>query len=354
LKSPKYVILRKKHPTEKTCINNTDTTALFKANQPLWLGFNIYTPDQFLKDGTITGRHNGTLWFRLFPTKKIRSCVQRGAVVKSIRLNVPQGATKKIIVDIILGADSRASFRHSTRFLHHWEEQFPNVAIPKSPYLGQDLNRIGQYMLALGTDQRELDIAALLADFEQAYRKLELFRKKVIPPLQKNLTCKKDGKNGRRRTELTNVHKKRGQLMQEANRRVLMVYLYAIWQAQARHVAWDGIEGLTPRGKKGDFAVAIQYLPNRLDQFDLFCDWLADLQSLDLVSPETQVHVVSPFTSAVCPFCYANSGKRKKNRLKGTSYHEFQCKICGYTGNRHSTAAMVEAIDMKIAIEGPP
>jgi hypothetical protein len=326
LKSPKYVILRKKHPTEKRYLNNEDTTELFKTNHPLWLGFKIHTPDQFREDGNLAGRYKGTLWFRLVPTQKIRECVQQGAVVKAIRLNVPRGAANKIVADVILGATSRAPFRHSARFLQHWEGLFKEVGIPKTTYLGQDLNRLGKDMLALGTDQRELDISALMAEFEREYQKLELFRQKLIPALQRNLTCKKDGKHGRRKTELTNLHNKRGKIMQEYNRRVLMVYLYAIWQAHARHVAWDGIEGLTPRGKKGAFAVAVQSLPNNRDQFALFQDWLEDLKHLKLLSQETQIHVVSPFTSEVCPRCYAKSGKRTKNRDKTTAYHEFKCK----------------------------
>lgn len=354
LKSPKYVILRKKHPTDKNSINNQETTELFKENKPLWLGFNIYTPNQFLADGKITGRHKGTLWFRLFPTKKIRDCIKKGAVIKSIRLNVPRGATNKIIADIILGADSRAPFIHSARFLKQWEGLFRNVAIPASLYLGQDLNRLGKYMIALGNDRSEVDISELLVEFERGYRKLELFRKKIIPALQKNLTRKRDGKKGRRATELTNLHNKRGKLMQEYNRRVLMVYLYAIWKSKARHVSWDGLEGLTTRGKKGDFAVAIQYLPNHLAQFELFREWLDDLKLLELIPQATQIHLVSPFTSEVCPLCYSSSGKLNKNRDKTTDYHAFKCKTCGYTGNRHSTAAMVEAISIKKAIEGIP
>jgi predicted RNA-binding Zn-ribbon protein involved in translation (DUF1610 family) len=352
LKSPKYVIVRKKHPGDKNYINNEETTKLFKTNQPLWVGFKIYTPDQFQKDGNLTGHYKGTLWFRLVPTKKIRECVQQGAVVKAIRLNVPRGASNKIVADVILGATSRAPFSHSARFLQHWEELFKTVDIPESLYLGQDWNRLGKYMLALGTDQCELAISALMAEFDREYQKLELFRKKLIPALQRNLTCKKDGKNGRRKTEITNLHNKREQIMREYNRRGLMVYLYAIWKARARHVTWDGIEGLSPKGKKGDFAVAVQSLPNNRDQFTLFHDWLDDLKSREFLSPETQIHVVSPFTSEVCPRCYAKLGKRNKNRDKTTAYHEFKCKECGYMGNRHSTAAMVEAINVKHIVEG--
>ncbi|MHA2232460.1 MAG: hypothetical protein ACXAB4_08205, partial [Candidatus Hodarchaeales archaeon] len=98
----------------------------------------------------------------------------------------------------------------------------------------------------------------------------------------------------------------------------------------------------------------VQSLPNSREQFALFCDWLTDLQRLALVSSETQIHPVSPFTSAVCPRCYAKSGKRKRTRVKTTAYNEFHCRACAYMGNRHSTAAMVEAIDMKITLEGLP
>jgi predicted RNA-binding Zn-ribbon protein involved in translation (DUF1610 family) len=354
LKSPKYVIPRKRHPNEKTCINNEEATTLFATNQPLWLGFKIYTPEQFQPDGSLSSQTKGTLWFRLFPTKKIRECIQRGAIVKAIRLNNPQGPTNKIIADIILEANSRAPFRHATRFLHHWKEFFPKMTIPKACYLGSDLNQLGRDMLALGTDQCELDIAPLMADFERDARKLTLFRKKIIPHLQSNLTRKNDGKTGRRKTELTNIHHKRQQITTEANRRLLMVYLYVIWQTRAQHVAWDCIEGLNSQGKKGEFAVAVQSLPNNQEQFALFRDWLEDLQHLQFLSPETQIHPVSPFTSAVCPQCYAQTGKRKRSRAKATAYHDFKCRICGYSGNRHSTAAMVEAIDMKIAMEGLP
>lgn len=354
LKSPKYVILRKRHPNETTCINNEEATTLFQTNQPLWLGFKLYTPEQFQPDGSLQGRTKGTLWFRLFPTKKIRECIQRGAVVKAIRLNVPHGPTNKIVADITLGADSRLPFRHATQFLHHWKETFPHVVFPQACYLGSDLNQLGRDMLALGTDQCELDIAPLMAAFERDARKLTLFRKKIIPLLQSKLPQKTDGKTGRRKAELTNLHHKRQRIQTEANRRLVMVYLYAIYQTRAQHVAWDRIEGLNSRGKKGDFAVAVQSLPNNQEQFTLFRDWVADLQQLEFLPPATQIHPVSPYTSAVCPHCYARTGKRKRTRVNRTAYHAFECRICGHSGNRHSTAAMVEAIDMKIAVEGLP
>ena len=352
LKSPKYVILRKKHPKDKEYINNQETTKLFKENQPLWLGFNIYTPDQFLDDGNIRGQNKGTLWFRLLPTKKIMKCLKKGAVVKSIRLNVPKGASNKIIADITLGAGSRAPFIRSSQFLKTWEQKYVNSNIPNSVYLGKDLNRIGKFMIALANSTETIDISEIMAEFERAYKKLELYRKKIIPNIQRNLILKKDGLNGRRKTEITSIHNKKHKFMKEYNQRVLMMYLYAIYKSNARHASWDGIEGITTRGKKKGFAISIQYLPNNLDQFKIFCEWLDDLKFKELIDENTKIHLVSPYTSAVCPKCYSNSGKLNKNRDKRVDYHEFKCKKCGFVENRHSSAAMVEAISVKIAVEG--
>ena len=131
-----------------------------------------------------------------------------------------------------------------------------------------------------------------------------------------------------------------------------MVYLYAIYKSNARHASWDGIEGITTRGKKKNFAISVQYLPNNLDQFKIFCEWLDDLKFNELIDVNTKIHLTSPYTSAVCPKCYSKSGKLNKNRNKRTDYHEFKCKKCGFAENRHSSAAMVEAISVKIAVEG--
>ena len=131
-----------------------------------------------------------------------------------------------------------------------------------------------------------------------------------------------------------------------------MVYLYAIYKSNTRHASWDGIEGITTRGKKKNFAISVQYLPNNLDQFKIFCEWLDDLKFKELIDENTKIHLVSPYTSAVCPKCYSKSGKLNKNRDKGADYHEFKCKKCGFEENRHSSAAMVEAISVKIAVEG--
>lgn len=142
--------------------------------------------------------------------------------------------------------------------------------------------------------------------------------------------------------------------MTEYKRRVLMVYPYAIWKLQARHVMWDRIEELTPRSKTGDFTVAIQSLPNKMDQFTLFRDWLEELKGKEFIPQDTQIYVVSPFISEVYPRCYSTSGKRNKNRDHTKDYHTFHCKTCGHSGNRHSTAARVAALSMRKAMEGIP
>ena len=279
-------------------------------------------------------------------------CILKGARIKSIRLNVPKGASNKIIVDITLGAESRVPFAHASQFLKKWDEIFPTLNIPQSQYLGKDLNRFGKYMIAISSVTHNFDMLDIMAEFHREYEKLELYRKKIIPGLQRNLVVKNDGNNGRRKNEITNIHNKRHRIMDEYNRRILMIYLYYIYKSKAQHVSWDGIEGISNRGLRGDFAVAIQYLPNNLKQFELFKEWLEDHKMKNLISKDIEIHQVSPYTSKVCPLCYVKSKKLNKYRDKNTGYHDFRCKMCGYESNRHSTAAMVEAISVKHAIEG--
>jgi len=161
----KYVIERQAYPGKKkrnnngkevnTYLTNKEATELLKRGEPIWLGLPIYSPDQ-LQEGVLRGRKKATFWFRVCASPKIRDCLNRGAQVKSIRLNVPKGPTNKIVADIILTASDPSAFVHSGTFITAWDRQFDALAFPSGDYIGADFNRIGKYLIAIATAEQEL------------------------------------------------------------------------------------------------------------------------------------------------------------------------------------------------------
>ncbi|TFG12848.1 MAG: hypothetical protein EU535_05720 [Promethearchaeota archaeon] len=355
LLSPKYVIERKAHPLNPSFINNEHTTELFKKEKCIWLGLPIYSPDQdtqfveLIKGTRKNVRKKGTFWFELRPSRKIIECVQKGAQVQLIRLNVPRGPTNKIVVDVTLAAHDRKAFAHCGNFLHAWDIQFGTLWFPKDQFLGSDFNQIGSHLVAVGTPDLEIDLTAganMMEFYEKAYKKLEIYRKCELPHLQTNLATKRYSKKevGRRTAQITLLHRKRMNLMSEMKRNALMVYLYAGYRTKAQYFVWDSAQGISTRGTRGTLATAITYMPNRKHLFDEFVIWAQDLKEQGLLPHYQLTEPVSPFTSRVCAECFQKTGKMRRSLKPNTSYHNVTCSICGWKGDRHSNSARVSAL----------
>ena len=348
----KYIVLRKEYPTSKGFLTNKiGVTAIFKESKPIWLGLPIYSPDQ-LQNGLLQGNKKGTFWFQLLPNKKIVKCLQRGAVVRDIRLNVPKGPTRKIIADIVLSSSEISSFQHEGNFLKVWENKFSDVQIPSHELLGVDFNRIGKYMVAVATPETEIDISSMMELYERTYKRLEGYRKWDVPHIQSRLEKEintngkvlNSKKAGRLKTQITLLYQKQENLMKEMKKQAIMLYLFIAYKTGANYLSWDSIGGISTKGRSGTLAQAITYLPKQKAQFDICRQWAQDLKEQERLVSYKDTIPISPFTSQICAHCVQKTGKMKKTLMKGIAYNKFQCKVCKKTSNRHSNAAQVSAI----------
>ncbi len=366
----KYVIERQAYPGKtnitkkgkevKAYLTNKEATELLKKGEPIWLGLPIYSPDQ-LQEGVLRGRKKATFWFRLCASPKIRDCLNRGAQVKSIRLNVPKGPTNKIVADIILTASDPSAFAHWGKFITAWDRQFGAPAFPSGDYIGADFNRIGKYLIAVATAEQELDLARppnMMKKFQKAYDQLEKIRKIEIPNIMRKLASGKGSPQqwGRWKTQVTLLHQRRDRIMTEKKRQALMVYLYMIYRTGASYAAWDGIQGITTRGKTGALATSVDYMVKEKVLYDTFLEWVSDLKEQGLLPKYKGSRIVTPYTSHICSECYTQGRGLRKTRAKNIAYDEFKCTdpVCGYVGNRHANSARMGALLLKLQIETVP
>ncbi|MFX1518892.1 MAG: hypothetical protein ACFFCD_03075 [Promethearchaeota archaeon] len=370
LLSNKYVIERQAYPGKKKInkngrevkayLTNNEATELLKRGEPIWLGLPIYSPDQ-LQEGLLHGRKKTTFWFRVYASPKILACLNREAQVQSIRLNVPHGPTNKIVADIILAASDPSVFAHRGNFIAAWDRQFGSLAFPSGDYIGADFNRIGKYLIAAATAEQELDLTLppnMMKPFQEAYDKLENIRKIEIPNIMRKLDSGKGShqQRGRWKAQVTLLHRRRDRIMTEMKRQALMVYLYLIYRTGASYAAWDGIQGISTRGKKGALATGVTSLPKEKRLYETFLEWTKDLKAQGLLSKYQETRIVSPYTSQVCSECYTQGRGLRKTRANTTGYDEFKCtdSECGYAGNRHANSARMGALLLKQQIETTP
>ena len=366
----KYIVERKAHPASTAFLVNESSsskpnaTDIFRAGGVIWLGLPIYAPSQerefreILTGQRKTTSKKGTFWFQVTPSEKIITCIQRGAEVRDIRLNVPGGPTNKIVVDIVLSARDISAFRHEGNFLSAWDDELGTPTLPVHEFLGSDFNRIGKYMVATANPDEEHDLTRIMKLYENAHERLEKIRKWELPHVQVQLSKGKDKsgrslsneKKGRLKTQVTLLHRRRQRLMKEMKRQALMVYLYVAWKTRARYLGWDAIGGISTRNQRGALAQAITYLPKRKALYDEFRQWACDLKDQGLLSSFHEVIPVSPFNSQTCGHCFQQTGKQERTKVKGIPYDEFHCKNCGRNTqtdskiHRHSNSARVSAL----------
>jgi len=340
-------------------LTNAETTQRFQVGQPIWLGIPIYAPAQLVGD-YLQGSRKGRFWFQVSPSAKIQACIQQGAHVQTIRLNVPKGPTGKIVADIVLKATDPGAFRHRGQFIPHWDIQYATVPIPSGRYLGSDLNPLGAHALALATETHEINLqggANLLQDFIGAAQRLEKYRQWEIPHLQQKLTSGRgpSKKQGRQKAQITLLHQKRARVMQEFKQhRIPMLYLYGLHRTGAQYGAWDAIQGISPQGQGRTLAIAVTYMPKARGLLAVVQAWAADLQAQGWLPQFKGIDLVPLCSSEVCAGCVAQGRGLRKTRASGCPYHEFHCTECGLRGDRHANSARVTALLLQGMIENRP
>jgi len=347
----KYVVERKAHPSDGNWLNNDDATTILARGDPIWLGIPIYSPDQ-LDPATrkLSGNRKGVFWFQLVPTKAIVHRLGKGALVETIRLNVPSGADRKIVADVILSADDHGSFTRRSAFIKDMDVVHGKKSFPGDDYIGMDLNTLGKHTIAVGTCSSRISLfedGDVMAPITKAAERIVTLTREIAL-LQAALASPVDdaAKRGRMEGQLSLLFQRRARIRDDAERRVLMVYLYCLHRTGAVHAGWDAV-AVDTRGKRGTLATAITYMPKRADLMVEFASWAADLQSTGLLPRFDGVTAVSPYTGQACDECFAATGKQARSRKKGTPYHTFECTSCGTTGNRHEVSARVSALVLR-------
>jgi len=360
----KYVVIRKEHPSackhvngidQEAFLNNDEATLLLRAGKPVWLGIPIYSPDQFdAVTRRLSGARKGVFWFELVPTRPVITRLERGARLESIRLEVPRGPTRKIVADLILASDDPAAFTRGSNFIGSMDAAFAAKPFPRDDYVGSDLNALGPHAISIGTSTSTIDLRSgknILAPIEEAARRISVLRVEIAR-LQRSIATRVAGGSdaGRQQAQLAMLHGRVARLRADAERRVLMVYLYALHRTGAKHASWDAVS-VSTRGTRGTLAIAITCMPKRAGLLGEFEAWAHDLASAGILPRFEDVTPVSPYTGQVCDDCMARTGEPRRTRKEGTPYHEFECASCGKRGNRHHVSARVSALLLKRTTE---
>lgn len=360
----KYIVLRKEHPEahrvisgqrKEQFLNNKTATKLLGQGKPIWLGISIYSPAQF--DSTtwkLSGKRKGIFWFQLLPTKPLIKRIRRGARLESIRLNVPRGPTRKIVADLILSSKDPKVFARSGAFIKALDKKYGSKPLPKGDYLGSDWNKLGGNAVVVGTEKNRIDLRKdgdLMESIETAASNIVVLRKE-IGLLQRAITKNKakENKKGRQESQLTLLHQKIVRIKKQVEKELLMRYLYVTWRVGAKHVGWDAIN-LSTRGRRGELANIINYMPKRQTLFEEFKEWAKDLKQAGIFSNYESTRAVTPYTGQICDECLATTGKIERLGKKVAFNEKFMCVDCGNEGDRHQVSARVSALLLKQQVE---
>ena len=360
----KYVIIRKEHPAatrhvkggdREAFLDNARATDILRQGKPIWLGIPIYAPDQFdVATRRLHGSRKGVFWFELVPTGPIVARLRRGARLETIRLDIPRGPARKIVADMIITSEDRVPFARATKFIGALHTTHGATSFPQDVYLGCDVNALGPHAIALGTSKESIDLhsgANLLAPVERSARRIHALRVEIARVQHAIAAAVANGVDaGRQQGQLALLHRRVARVRDDAERHVLMIYLYVVHRTGARHASWDAV-AVSTRGTRGTLATAITGMPKRAGLLAEFEAWARDLASAGLLPRFEDVTPVTPYTGGTCDDCFATTGELRRTRKAGIPYHAFECTSCGKASDRHQVSSRVAALLLKQIIE---
>lgn len=250
-------------------------------------------------------------------------------------------------------------FARSATFIDSMDREFGNKHFPEDDCISNDLNKLGKHAIAVGTPSARISLVNdgnVMASIEE---KADLIGRiyKNIGSIQESLTEAGTipGKRGRQEAQVTLLHRRIARLHAQAEREVLMNYLYCVHRTGATHAGWDSV-AVDTRGKRGTLAKAITFMPKKKGLMAEFEAWAMDAKEAGKLPRFVEVVPVSPYTSQACDECYARTGKQARTRSKDAKYHEFTCTTPGCPNhdaiaNRHEVSARVSAILLKNRVE---
>ncbi|MHA1345394.1 MAG: zinc ribbon domain-containing protein [Candidatus Heimdallarchaeaceae archaeon] len=288
--------------------NYDHITFLAKADGEFDLGFP-------LKDHPrITGK-------LVFP-EKVREYLIRGARIKCLSIRSERAPGYKIRVYAFLEGPEEAFLNYKLV-----KEFLKVVKSPKTDFIGLDVNRIGEHMLALSNEVR------LPKRYKVLFERYRMLDKRKIPELHFSLTCKAKQKKiasyYKTKGELSRIYKRKRNIVKEI-RNLIPHFLAAVMiKSQCKVFFMENIEN-DPRGKRGALAKAIRSMPKGKMLFEK-----ATVLASNMLGYQVQLVTVDQRGTSR----YHNKCGGLIERDPRNHYDRAPCKKCGKKVNTHTNAA---------------
>ena len=288
--------------------NYDHMTFLAKADGEFDLGFP-------LKDHPrITGK--------LVISEKVREYLIRGAKIRCLSIRSERAPGYKIRVYAFLEGPEEVFLNYKLV-----KEFLKVVKSPKTDFIGLDVNRLGEHMLALSNEVK------LPKRFKVLFERYGMLDKRKIPELHFSLTCKAKQKKiisyYKAKGELNRIHKRKKNIVKEI-RNLIPHFLAAVMiKSQCKVFFMEDIE-IDPRGKRGALAKAIQSMPKSASIFEK----AVKMASIVLGYNIKLERVNSRGTSRYHHNCGGIIDRDPRNH-----YDIAPCKKCGKKVNSHTNAA---------------
>ncbi|MCG3216887.1 MAG: hypothetical protein KAS63_09205, partial [Candidatus Heimdallarchaeota archaeon] len=197
---------------------------------------------------------------KLVFSKKVRDYISKGARIKVLYIRSNPAPSYKVRVSVILEGEAEVFL--STNLVKELTKKFK---IPKTKYIGLDINRISKYMLSLSNEVKHPKELRSLIERDQKLTKTK------IPELHYSLTNKGKMKETRGynkiRGELERVYLKRKKIRKEIKNFIPHFLAAVIVKTRCKVFFKEDLE-IDPRGKKGALAKAISSMPRTMSIFE--------------------------------------------------------------------------------------
>ncbi|MFW9851715.1 MAG: zinc ribbon domain-containing protein, partial [Candidatus Thorarchaeota archaeon] len=258
---------------------------------------------------------------KLVFSEKVRNYLLNGAEIRVLYIKSSPAPSYKVRVSVVL--EGPAEVFISTKLT---EEFAKRIKTPKDDFIGLDINRISEHMIALSNGIKMPKELKLLID---RYRKITRTK---IPELHYSLTNKGKKKDSlgyvKTKGELRRIYVKRLKIRREIKNFVPHFLAAVMVKTKCKAFFLEDLE-IDPRGKKGALGKAISNMIRDLKIFEK-----AVLIASSILGYEIKLaNVDSRGTSRFHNKC---GGVLERNLKR---YDRVKCKKCGKTVDTHVNAA---------------
>jgi hypothetical protein len=259
---------------------------------------------------------------KLVISEKVREYLIRGAKIRCLSIRSERAPGYKIRVYAFLEGPEEVFLNYKLV-----KEFLKVVKSPKTDYIGLDVNRIGEHMLALSNEVK------LPKRYKVLFERYRMLDKRKIPELHFSLTCKAKQKKiasyYKTKGELSRNYKRKRNIVKEI-RNLIPHFLAAVMiKSQCKVFFMEDIEN-DPRGKRGALAKAIRSMPKGKMLFEK-----ATVLASSMLGYEVQLVTVDQRGTSR----YHNKCGGLIDRDPKKHYDRAPCKKCGKKVNTHTNAA---------------